>query len=119
MRELEELGPELEPPRGGLLQLRQRVSTSTRRRKRERLAFRWSAALALPVLALAILLPPRIQHWQRTHALSHALQQAAQPAPHTDAIKVTNGAALQLDSGQANVRLYLVQAGAAATKPAQ
>lgn len=110
MRELESLLPDLEPPAGGLARLQRRMQASQRARHAPHPAW-WSLAFGAGALALLTLtwLPGFIADQQRTAALTRALQQAlAAPLP-VNGIRVVHGAALQLPSAQANVRIYLVQ----------
>lgn len=112
MRELENLLPELAPPHGGAARLRQRIAAADARRRRTHRALRWSAALALPALVLAALLPAPLARWQHTRALTQAMREAMQPPAPAPGLTVAHGVALPLPSGQANVRLYLVQTDA-------
>jgi len=109
MRELQHLLPELEPPRGGLARLRQRIAETDSRHRRGWRTLRWSLAVAVPLLVLAALLPAPVQRWQHTHALTRELRAAMQPAAPSNGLRVENGAALSLPSGQVHVHLYLVQ----------
>lgn len=116
MRALEHLLPDLEPPAGGLQRLQQRIArqpSASAHRWPRRTA--WATALALPLLALAIWLPPRLAQQQRTHAVLDALRQGLATDVPANGIRVTDGAAVELPSGQANVRLYLVQSVAPTT----
>jgi hypothetical protein len=74
----------------------------------------WAGALALPLLALAIALPLKRTQPSPNDAVTNALRQALPPPAPAHGIHVAHGAAIQLDSGQANVRLYLVQTASAA-----
>ncbi len=112
MRELKSLLPELDPPPGGAVRLRARLAEAGSRRRRSRRALRWAVAVAVPALALAALLPAPIQRWHHTRTLTSALRAAMQPAIPATGLRVEHGAALHLPSGQANVRLYLVQTAA-------
>lgn len=109
MRELQSLLAELNPPPGGAARLRARLAEAGLRRRRSRRVLRWAVAVAVPALALAALLPAPIRHWQHTRALTVALRAAMQPSASETGLRVEHGAALSLPSGQANVRLYLVQ----------
>lgn len=119
MRELEHLLPELEPPRGGLARLRQRIADNDRRRGRYRRRLRWGLAVALPLLVVAALLPAPLLRWQHTRALTRELRAALQPSAPVNGLRVEHGAALPLPSGQANVQLYLVQSSAPAVNRAK
>jgi hypothetical protein len=112
MRELQSLLPELDPPPGGAARLRARLAEAGSRRRRSRRALRWAVAMAVPALALATLLPAPVQRWYHTRALTSALLAAMQPSASATGLRVEHGAALPLPSGQANVRLYLVQTSA-------
>ena len=108
MRELESLLPDLAPPPGGLARLQR--SLHLQRESARRHAWRWlpatTGACALLLLTLTWL-PGFVQRQQRTAALTQALRAAM--APPSGGIRVVDGAALALPSGQANVRIYLVQ----------
>lgn len=110
MREIESLLPDLVPPAGGLARLQLSVQAGQRRRFPQRPAW-WSLAIGSGALALLTLiwLPGVVAQHQRTMALTRALQQALAPALPAGSIRVIDGAALQLPSEQANVRIYLVQ----------
>lgn len=109
MREFEHLLPDLAPPPGGLARL-QRI-LQTRQRPRHALPWRWlpamAAACALSLLTI-VWLPGVIQRQRHVDALTQALRQAMLPARLDDGIRVADGAALPLPSGQANARVYLV-----------
>lgn len=107
MRELESLLPELAPPAGGLARLQQGVASS--RRPAARVRPRWAIAIAVCAVAVITVatLPPWIARRQQTEAIVQALRPVA-ASPSND-ITVANGAAIELPSGQAGVRLYLVQ----------
>ena len=108
MRELDHLLPDLEPPPGGLARL-QHSLRGRRTRTRPRV-LHWLPATAgacAMILLVSLWLPGVVQRQQRTAALTRALREAmALPA---NGIRVINGAVLALPSGQANVRIYLVQ----------
>lgn len=111
MREFEHLLPMLEPPPGGLPRLQQSIGAG--RHHIVMPLWRWApavAAVCVSAVALAVLVPPWIAQRQHTHAIVEAIQQQ-QLAPRLPAggIAVTNGAAIELPSGQGNVTLYLVQ----------
>lgn len=108
MRELEHLLPTLEPPAGGLARLRLHIHDRAVRTPWYR-ALAWAAPLAACLAVAAIWLPPWLARRQRTAALVNAVrQQLAVQAP-VQGIEVQDGAAVELPSGQANVRIYLVQ----------
>lgn len=117
MRELQALLPELDPPPGGAARLRARLAEAGSRRRRSRRVLRWAVAVAVPALALAALLRAPIQRWHHTRALTSALRAAMQPSASATGLRVAHGAALSLPSGQANVRLYLVQTTAGPDNP--
>lgn len=109
MRELEHLLPELDPPPGGLV----RLQRSLQAHREPTRAHRWhwlpaaAGTCALVLLAFVWWYGP-VGRQRRTDALTQALLQAATLPPLTDGIRVTNGAALLLPSGQANARVYLI-----------
>lgn len=106
MRELESLLPELDPPRGGLARLRHSVQA----RRGTHRATRWLSAMTAAVALLAALLwlPSALRNTRHGDAQAHALLQAVAPPIEGDGIKVEHGAALALNSGQTDARLYLV-----------
>lgn len=107
MHESGRLFVDLSPPPGGLRRLQRRLDNQARLRPNQQPAFRIAAsALALSVIAVALLLPGIVVQHQRSAELATALR-AAVAAP-AGGIQITNGAAIELPSGQANVRLYLV-----------
>ncbi|HWG10580.1 MAG TPA: hypothetical protein VN693_03670 [Rhodanobacteraceae bacterium] len=111
MRELETLLPLLEPPPGGLARLQQKIAK--RRHPSEQVSGRshrrtWNTALAAMVAtAICVALVP---HWvlqrRQTAMIAAALRRDVLPV---NGIRVLNGAAIELPSGQPDVRLYLVQ----------
>lgn len=107
MRELERLFPDLAPPVGGLARLQQSIAVA--RHPAPRVQSRWAIAIAVCAVAAITVatLPPWIARRQRTESIVQALRPVA--APSSNDIKVANGAAIELPSGQAEVRLYLVQ----------
>lgn len=114
MRELEHLLPDLEPPEGGLARLRQRIAV-TRERTPPRRRIVWGAAAACVLAAVtAATLPGWMARQHQVAALDAALQQGVSPHPAPAGIAVAHGAALELPSGQPNVKLYLVQTAARA-----
>lgn len=110
MRELEDLLPTLQPPAGGLARLQRRVASRGEPALASRVN-RWAwAVAACAMLAIATILgQPWITRQQRTHALAAAMRAAMAGDQPANGIRVTDGAAIELPSGQANVRLYLVQ----------
>ena len=108
MHESGHLFIELPPPPGGLQRLQRRLDNHARRRQRPALRIAASAlALSVLVLALASLLPARVAQHQRSAKLASALRAAI--AIPVSGIRVTDGAAIELPSGQADVRVYLMQ----------
>lgn len=108
MRELEHLLPDLAPPPGGLARLQRSVAAS--RRPASHIGLRWAVAGAACVAVAVIVaatLPPWIIRQQRSNAIVQAFNRSAASSATT--IRVANGAAIELPSGQANVKLYLVQ----------
>ncbi|QRP64380.1 hypothetical protein I6J77_02645 [Rhodanobacter sp. FDAARGOS 1247] len=103
---------DLPVPPGGLERLQRRLAADHRTARRH---VRWlpaGAAFASGVLLLAILLPGAITRQRQTDQLTAALHAAIAPPP--GGIRVVDGAALELPSGDPAVRLYLVQAASAA-----
>lgn len=98
--------PDVAPPPGGLARLRNSVEAPRRRLAPARASFAL-AACALVVLAFTVL-PGMLQRHRMHTGLSQALRQAVQPASPGE-MRVIDGAALALESGQRGVRLYLVQ----------
>lgn len=109
MREFEHLLPDLEPPSGGLMRLQRSVAAGRRLRvSRQRWA--WAVAVAcVPIAVLAVWMPQWIAQRQQTVAFTVALRQTLSPHLPADGIVVAHGAAIELPSGQGNVKLYLVQ----------
>lgn len=114
MHESGHLFIDLPPPHGGLQRLQRRLDNHARRRQRPTLRIA-AGALALCVIALASRLPGRIVQHQRSAGLASALR-AAMAAP-VSGIRVTGGAAIELPSGQADVRVYLVQSTTSVRPP--
>lgn len=110
MRELEDLLPMLEPPAGGLARLRRRIASGQPRAHWPRWRFTWvAAACVLVVAALAAEAPTWIAQRRQTVAVTAALRQSLSPRLPAEGIAITDGAAIELPSGQDNVKLYLVQ----------
>jgi hypothetical protein len=109
MRELEHLLPLLEPPPGGLARLQHRLGVAAPPRRFQPPAFRWLAAGALCLLALALLLPPHLAQQRRNEMLTAALRHALALDLPAGGIRVEHGSAIAVASGQPDVRLYLVQ----------
>lgn len=111
MRELEDLLPTLRPRTGGLARLQRHVALRGNRRRGLRDAECWAwAVAACVVLAIGIVAArPWFAHWQQTRALTVALHDAMSTNRSGAGIRVANGAAIELPSGQPDVRVYLVQ----------
>jgi len=105
MRELERLLPDLVPPTGGLARLQRQVHQAAV--KPVRFRHPWLAVGLATACALLLALPlaDQLAQHRRTEALLEALRGNTEPG----AIQVTHGAALELASDRANVRIYLVQ----------
>lgn len=116
MRELDDLLPTLQPPAGGLARLQRRIASQEKPRR----AFRtnrwaWTATACSMLAVIAILIQPWIARQQRANALAAAMRAAVAGNQPTNGIRVTDGAAIELPSGQDNVRLYLVQTASRTT----
>lgn len=110
MRELEQLLPTLEPPPGGLARLQRSVASGRHRGRLPRRRVAWAAAACVLVAAaLAVQVPARVAAHRQAHAISKALRMRLEPRPPAHGIVVARGAAIELPSGQGNVKLYLVQ----------
>lgn len=110
MRELEDWFPVLQPPAGGLARLERRIASRAASRRAP--FVRWQAWAAVACAAIAITVvafSPWLGQRRRTAALTAALMDTMTPQPLARRIRVTNGDAIELPSGQSNVRLYLVQ----------
>lgn len=110
MREFEHLLPMLEPPPGGLSRLQR--STAAGRHRAGIPLWRWApavAAMCVSAVALAVLVSPWIAQRQHTHAIVEGIEQQLASRLPAGGIEVANGAAIELPSGQGNVKLYLVQ----------
>jgi hypothetical protein len=109
MRELSHLLHELEPPPGGLQRLQRAMATHAptawRRSRYIRLAALSCAALTAVFMTWHM--PSLLTARQRTINLRDAMQHAITPGQ--DGVRIQNGSALELPSGQANARVYLVQ----------
>lgn len=95
----------LQPPSGGLARLRSRVEQAEVQRQRWLVGA--TGAAAIVALALIWLLAGTSAQQRETTRLTRALQ--ASSSPIDNGIRVEHGAALALPSGQANVRIYLVE----------
>lgn len=109
MRELMHLLPDMTPPPGGLARLQQSIASTRNRTHTPRTRWAWSAAACLVGAAFVVWAPQWFVQAQRTQAMVVALEQSVSPKPPLGGIRVAYGAAIELPSGQANVRLYLVQ----------
>lgn len=98
--------PDLAPPPGGLARLRSDVQA---RHRQGRAVWPIGAAAAcVAVMFVLVLLPGWLQGYRAREALRQVVRQAVQP-PDPGRLQVFGGAAVALQSGQAGVRLYLVQ----------
>lgn len=95
----------LQPPPGGLARLHARVERAAVQRRPWLIGATGFAATA--ALALIWLLSGTSAQQRETTRLTRTLQTAV--APPDNGIRVDHGAALALPSGQANVRIYLVE----------
>jgi hypothetical protein len=111
MRELENLLPTLQPPAGGLARLQRHVAMrdSHGRAPRKVKHPGWTIAACVSLIIAAIVINPWIAQRRQTQALTVALRGAISANRLGAGIRVTDGAAIELPSGQSNVRLYLVQ----------
>jgi hypothetical protein len=98
--------PDLTPPPGGLERLRQRIEADRSWRRPAWAGFA-ATACGLAMLAL-ILLPGWLERERMRGELARAVHRAVQPVGPGE-LRVIDGAALMLESGQPDVRLYLVQ----------
>lgn len=109
-RELESLLPALAPPAGGLARLQRTIIA----RQRGTTTWRWrwgtvAAAACMAVAVLAVWAPRWLRQYQQSIAVTAALREALGPELPAGGIRVANGAALEVPSGQDNVKLYWVQ----------
>lgn len=110
MREFERLLPTIEPPAGGLARLQRRIASRAKSEPVFRVSrWAWAATACATLAVAAILIQPWVARQQRTHALAAALRTAMAPDQPSGGIRVIDGAAIEMPSGQSNVRLYLVQ----------
>ena len=112
MRELEDLLPTLQPPAGGLTRLQRHIVSrgGGERMPRKVEHWVWAAAACVPLAIAAIVIQPLVVQWRQTRALTAALREAMSANSQANGIRVTDGAVIELPSGQANVKLYMVQA---------
>lgn len=99
MHELERLLPTLEPPPGGFARLQRRVAI---RQPGWTWPPRWAWAATSAIIAVAVVSVVWLPSWV-------AQQKQAAVFTSENGIRVVDGAAIELPSGQSNVRLYLVQ----------
>lgn len=114
MREMEDLLPTLVPPAGGLHRLQRSLAARTRPGRRWPLRLAWAATACLLVAFGAASIPGLIARQDQAAALATALARSVSPPLPAAGIEVVDGAAMELPSGQGNVKLYLVQTGARA-----
>ncbi|WP_426690283.1 hypothetical protein [Rhodanobacter ginsengiterrae] len=114
MHDSSRLFVELTPPTGGLLRLQRSLADSHRTTHRWQRWIPLGAALAASLLTLASLLPGVITRQLQTRQLISAMQ--ASIAPSATGIRVVDGAALELPSANPDVRLYLMQSAAQASR---
>jgi len=106
MRETDAWLPDLAPPPGGLARLRDGVRAQGRHR---RVAWFAGAAVAIVAVMLALaLFPGWLQRYRVRGEWAEVVRQAVQ-SPSPGRLRMIDGAAVALESGQAGVRLYLVQ----------
>ncbi|OOG59562.1 hypothetical protein [Rhodanobacter sp. C03] len=114
MHESDRLFIDLQPPPDGLQRLQRTIANRSDGTRRHSLRLAGAGAFAMFLLALAWLLPGVIARHRETTELMSALHAAV--TPPTDGIQVVDGAAIELPSGQAGVRLYLVQSASPAAR---
>lgn len=108
MRELENLLPDLAPPFGGLERLQRTLAATLARSHARRWRWALGAAACIVAAAVALWLPHEVMRQRQAAQILQAMEQTDSPAA---GIRVAGGAAIELPSGQANVKLYLVEAG--------
>lgn len=114
MRELQHAWRELEPPGGGLQRLQQAIEARNKpARRHSSFALGALTCSALVMMLIVLVLPSMAEKQKRTAALLDAMQKNV--ALGAQGIHVDHGAALELPSGQANVRLYLIQSDTPST----
>lgn len=114
MHDPDRLFIDLPPPPGGLQRLQRSLAAGNQVTRRRGFWIPIGAALASSLLALATLLPGVIARQQQTDRLISALHESIAPPAH--GIRVVDGAAIELPSGNPAVRLYLVQSVAPVTR---
>lgn len=111
MSDSDRLFIELEPLAGGLMRLQRHVAASYPSQSQRR----WQLAGAFAVAAVLVgclWLPATVTQRRHNAELVRALRQAM--APSASGLQVFDGAAIELPSGQADVRIYFVQTGGSA-----
>lgn len=98
--------PDLAPPPGGLARLRNEVRARCRRRRTGWLV--GAAAACVGMMLVLILLPGTLQRYRARQELVDVVRQAVRP-PESGGLRMIDGTAMALESGQDGVRLYLVQ----------
>lgn len=114
MHESDHLLINLQPPPGGLQRLQRTLANRSHVARQRSIRVAGAGAFAMSLLALAWLLPGVIARHRETTELVSALHAAV--TPPIDGIQVVDGAAIELPSGQAGVRLYLVQSASSAAR---
>jgi hypothetical protein len=105
---------DLQSPPGGLQRLQRTIANRSDGTRRRSLCVAGAGAFAMSLLALAWLLPDAVARHRETTELASALRAAVTPT--ADGIQVVDGAAIELPSGQAGVRLFLVQSATPAAR---
>lgn len=114
MRELQRILRELEPPTDGLQRLQQAIEVRSKpARRHPSFALGALACSVLAMMLVVLVLPNILEKQKRTAALLDAMQNGV--VPTAQGIRIDHGAALELPSGQANVRLYLIQSDTPST----
>ena len=110
MRELDDLLPTLQPPAGGLARLQRRIASQEKPRRALRInRWAWAATGCVMTAFAAIVIQPWVARQQRANDLAAEMRAAMVGNQPTNGVRITDGAAIELPSGQDNVRLYLVQ----------
>lgn len=112
MSDCNRLFVDLSPPPGGLQRLQHSLAARNHVNRRRGRWIPLGAALTICLL-LVTLLPGVIARQQLTHRLVSAVHASITPPKH--GIRIIDGAALELPSGNSEVRLYLVQSAAPIT----
>lgn len=106
MSDSENLFVHLQPPAGGLQRLQENLGNRPRRKP----SVPWSpvaGTVAVAMLVLVWLVPGMLARHRQTTMLIDAMR--SDVAPLDGQLHVANGAAVELPSGQSNMRLFLVQ----------